>query len=135
MLVHYVQQPKARAYQYYLLSRILANLIEIENQDRKGDGFYEDVAVSTRAVEASLIDLYNNGKVIDEWVHDGEEEEEESPKKKSRKDIPPPPDIDDAEFEKVQQRLLESKAKRAAPSGAGQNGPAKGRAAKGRKAK
>ena len=63
------------------------------------------------------------------------EEEEESPKKKSRKDIPLPPDIDDAEFEKVQQRLLESKAKRAAPSGAGQKGPAKGRAAKGRKAK
>ncbi|KAI1795935.1 DnaJ-domain-containing protein [Ganoderma leucocontextum] len=51
-----------------------------------------------------------------------------SPKKKSRKDIPPPPDIDDAEFEKIQERLMENKANRTAGAG-------KGRAGKGRKAK
>ncbi|KAF7792997.1 hypothetical protein EIP86_004102 [Pleurotus ostreatoroseus] len=47
---------------------------------------------------------------------EGEEEEiNASPKKRSKKNgsIPPPPEIDDAEFEKVQQRLLANKSKAA----------------------
>ena len=47
-----------------------------------------------------------------------------------RKDAPAPPDINDAEFEKIQQRLMENKTKR---TGGGTG--VKGRGAKGRKAK
>lgn len=62
---------------------------------------------------------------------------EASPKKKSRKEVPTPPDIDDAEFEKIQQRLMEGKAQKAADGGGtSRKGSAiKGRGTKGRKAK
>ncbi|KAI0336468.1 DnaJ-domain-containing protein [Cubamyces sp. BRFM 1775] len=69
----------------------------------------------------------------------GEEDEEEiaaSPKKRSKKDVPPPPEIDDAEFERIQQRLMEGKAKRAGASGSSSaKPPSKTRTTKGRKAK
>ena len=42
---------------------------------------------------------------------DEEEVETASPKKKSRKAVPPPPDIDDAEFEALQQKLFGDKGK------------------------
>ncbi|KAI0748060.1 DnaJ-domain-containing protein [Daedaleopsis nitida] len=64
-----------------------------------------------------------------------EEFEEASPKKRSRKEVPPPPDIDDAEFEEIQRQLMEGKAKHANDGGTGVRGPAKGRAARGKKAK
>ena len=68
-----------------------------------------------------------------------EEDEDEvlevSPKKKSRNDVPSPPDIDDVEFEKIQDRLMENKAKRTAEASSKGKGAIKSRAGKGRKAK
>ncbi|KAJ4487973.1 hypothetical protein J3R30DRAFT_3654354 [Lentinula aciculospora] len=56
-----------------------------------------------------------------------DEEPEESPKKRSKKAVPPAPDIDDAEFEKLQQKLFGDKAKGSTAS--------EGKKGKGRKAK
>ncbi|KAH9854172.1 DnaJ-domain-containing protein [Lenzites betulinus] len=70
------------------------------------------------------------GKAADEE----DEEVSASPKKKAKKDIPPPPEIDEAEFERIQRGLMDSKAKRASEGGA-KPSTAKTRTARGRKAK
>ena len=72
------------------------------------------------------------GKAVEE---DEDEVLEVSPKKKSRNDVPSPPDIDDVEFEKIQERLMENKAKRTAEASSKGKGAIKSRAGKGRKAK
>ncbi|KAJ7582728.1 hypothetical protein C8J56DRAFT_228401 [Mycena floridula] len=51
-----------------------------------------------------------------------EDDEEESPKKKSRRGAPPPPEIDDAEFEKLQQKLFGDKTKSSSSSEKKQKG-------------
>ena len=73
-------------------------------------------------------------KKRDKAVGEDEDELEASPMKKSRRDIPSAPDIDDVEFEKIQERLMENRAKRTVEGNARPNGAAKGRAGKGRKA-
>ncbi|EJF65797.1 DnaJ-domain-containing protein [Dichomitus squalens LYAD-421 SS1] len=102
---------------------------------KNAEGLFDNIAAKYAQAESAGKGA-KKGKKRSKAAEDEEDgEEEASPKKRSRKDIPPPPDIDDAEFEKVQQRLMESKPKRAADSGAGSKGTTKGRAAKGRKAK
>lgn len=98
------------------------------------DSFFDNLAAKyTDAAPAP-----KGGKKGRKRAKDAEEEEDEpsaSPKKKSKKDIPPPPEIDEAEFERVQQRLMDSKAKRRDGGASSKPSSAKGRAAKGRKAK
>ena len=56
----------------------------------------------------------NDEMDMDDFIDDEEDEEEvetASPKKKSRKAVSPPPDIDDAEFEALQQKLFGDKGK------------------------
>ncbi|KAF9069646.1 hypothetical protein BDP27DRAFT_1222258 [Rhodocollybia butyracea] len=56
-----------------------------------------------------------------------DDDQDESPKKRSKKVVQPPPEIDDAEFEKLQQKLFGDKAK---PSTDGEKKQARGRKAK-----
>ena len=99
------------------------------------DSFFDQLAVKY-AEPATGAKGGKKGKKRAKAAEDDEEAVEElnaSPKKKSRKDVLPPPDIDDAEFEKIQQRLMEGKAKRTSDSGAGSRSSTKGRVAKGKK--
>ncbi|KAI8998692.1 hypothetical protein BD414DRAFT_406980 [Trametes punicea] len=98
------------------------------------DSFFDSLAAKYMDAEPGT----KAGKKGKKRGKETEEEEEVSgsPKKRSKKDVPPPPDIDDAEFERTQQRLMESKAKRAADAHASAEATTtKGRTAKGRKAK
>ncbi|KAI0831242.1 hypothetical protein BC628DRAFT_742249 [Trametes gibbosa] len=101
-----------------------------KNMDSFFDGLaakYVDQEPAPKAGKKSK----KRGKAADE-----EEEISASPKKKAKKDIPPPPDIDDAEFERIQRGLMDSKAKRSAEGGASTKpSTAKTRSAKGRKAR
>lgn len=95
------------------------------------DSFFDNLAAKYTEPEKKK----KKGKKRAKAPEEDEEEEvlEASPKKRSRKEVPPPPDIGDAEFEEIQQRLLEGKAKREPNVGA--KATAKGRAAKGKKGK
>ena len=95
------------------------------------DSFFDNLAAKYAEPEAEK----KSGKKGKKRAKDEEEVEEveASPKKRSRKEVPPPPDIDDAEFEQIQQRLMNGKAKRGA--GAETRASAKGRTAKGKKTK
>ncbi|KZT26212.1 DnaJ-domain-containing protein [Neolentinus lepideus HHB14362 ss-1] len=66
-------------------------------------------------------------------VANDDEDVDASPRKKSKKCVPPPPDIDDEEFEKLQQKLFGEKPKPTADSGGKADKPK--RAAKSRKAR
>ncbi|KAI0721708.1 hypothetical protein C8T65DRAFT_630959 [Cerioporus squamosus] len=91
------------------------------------DSFFDNLAAKYSAADAGAKGG-KKGKKRAKAAEEDEEAEEEleaSPKKKSRKDVPPPPDIDDAEFEKIQQRL--------GGSAASTRSSAKGRTAKGKK--
>ena len=71
-----------------------------------------------------------------EEAEEDEEEVQPSPRKKARKGVPPPPEIDDEEFEKLQQKLFGDKSKPTSKSEAAAPSTTKGkRGAKGRKAK
>ena len=91
------------------------------------DSFFDGLAAKYAEPEGG-----KKGKKRSKVIEDDEADEvlDASPKKKARKDAPAPPDINDAEFEKIQQRLMENKTKR---TGGGTG--VKGRGAKGRKAK
>ncbi|OSD01576.1 DnaJ-domain-containing protein, partial [Trametes coccinea BRFM310] len=74
------------------------------------------------------------GKAAEE--EENEEEVTASPRKRAKKGVPPPPDIDEAEFERIQQRLDASKAKRGKGEGSSAKAsPSKARTTKGRKTK
>ena len=98
------------------------------------DSFFDNLAAKYAEPEAKSS---KKGKKRAKGVEDeGDEEIAGSPKKRSRKDVPPPPEIDDAEFERIQQQLMEGKAKRAgASSSSSTKPPSKARTTKGRKAK
>ena len=97
------------------------------------DSFFDNLAAKYAEPEAEK----KSGKKGKKRAKDEEEAEEveASPKKRSRKEVPPPPDIDDAEFEQIQQRLMNGKAKRGAGGGGETRASAKGRTAKGKKTK
>ncbi|KAH9901323.1 DnaJ-domain-containing protein [Cubamyces lactineus] len=97
------------------------------------DSFFDDLAAKYAEPEAKSA---KKGRKRAKGAEEEDEEVAASPKKKSKKDVPPPPDIDDAEFERIQQRLMEGKAKRTgASSSSSAKPPSKTRTTKGRKAK
>jgi len=65
---------------------------------------------------------------------DDEDEEFESPKKKSKRDVVEPPDIDEEEFAKIQQKLLDNQAQ-AKPSSTSSKAKKKARGNAGKKAR
>nr|VWO98857.1 Laccase-2 (EC (Benzenediol:oxygen oxidoreductase 2) (Diphenol oxidase 2) (Urishiol oxidase 2) [Ganoderma boninense] len=102
---------------------------------KNADSLFDNIAAKYAQAEPAAKET-KKGKKRAKAVEEEEDEElDASSKKKSRKDIPPPPDIDDAEFEKLQARLMENKTKRAAEGSERTKGATKGRAGKGRKAK
>ncbi|PIL23930.1 transporter [Ganoderma sinense ZZ0214-1] len=103
---------------------------------RNAESLFDNIAAKYAQAEPAD----KGSKKVKKRAKATEEDEDEDeldafPKKRSRKDMPPPPDIDDTEFEKIQERLMENKAKRAAEGSGRTKGATKGRAGKGRKAK
>lgn len=98
------------------------------------DSFFDGLAAKYAEPEGGKKGGKKGKKRSQVTEDDDEEVLGASPKKKSRKEAPSPPDIDDAEFERIQQRLMEGKAKRT-PDGAGPKGAGRGRGAKGKRAK
>ncbi|KAJ7046767.1 hypothetical protein C8F04DRAFT_1172615 [Mycena alexandri] len=91
----------------------------ILKKQKKSDSFFDSLAAKYAEPEP-------NSRKGKKRSHADSEVPEESPKKRQR-GVPPPPDIDDAEFEKLQQKLFGNGAQTAAGSNS------KGR--KGKKAK
>lgn len=94
----------------------------LKKKQKNTDSFFDSLAAK---YAEPAVKTKGKGKKRAKPVED--EELEESPKKRSKKAAPPPPDIDDAEFEKLQQKLFGDKAKDSSQSG--------GKKGKGRKAK
>lgn len=78
----------------------------ILKKKKKLDGFYDSLAAKYAEPDT--------GKGKKRAKDD--DAEDESPKKKKSKRAPAPPEIDDEEFEKLQQQLFGDKAKTAAPA-------------------
>ncbi|KAI0362024.1 DnaJ-domain-containing protein [Trametes cingulata] len=110
----------------------------ILKKQKNMDSFFDNLAAKYGGAEPAS-KAGKKGKKRGKAAEDEEEEEEieTSRKKRSKKDIPPPPEIDEAEFERIQQRLMDGKAKRAAADSGGSAKAAstKARTAKARKAK
>ncbi|KAI0637034.1 DnaJ-domain-containing protein [Trametes polyzona] len=109
----------------------------ILNKRKNMDSFFDNLAAKYADAEPAP-KAGKKGKKRGKAVEEEEEEEEvaASPKKKARKEVPPPPEIDDAEFERIQQRLMSEKAKRGGEGGSSSKpSSTKTRNAKGRKAK
>lgn len=98
------------------------------------DSFFDGLAAKYAEPEGGKKGGRKGKKRSQAAEDDDEEVLGASPKKRLRKEAPSPPDIDDAEFERIQQRLMEGKAKRTS-DGAGPKGPGRGRGAKGKRAK
>ncbi|KAI0374824.1 DnaJ-domain-containing protein [Pilatotrama ljubarskyi] len=100
------------------------------------DSFFDSLAAKYGGAEEAP-KAGKKGKKRGKAAADEKEEEEvaASPKKRAKKDIPPPPEIDDAEFERIQQRLVDGKAKRSADGGGSTKASTKTRTTNGRKAK
>ncbi|KAI0670443.1 DnaJ-domain-containing protein [Trametes maxima] len=100
------------------------------------DSFFDNLAAKYADAEPTP-KAGKKGKKRSKAVEDEEEEAARaSPRKRSKKDVPPPPEIDDAEFKRIQQRLVDGKAKRARDGGASAKpSTTKTRTTKGRKAK
>ncbi|KAJ3846632.1 hypothetical protein EV368DRAFT_77014 [Lentinula lateritia] len=94
----------------------------LKKKQKNTNSFFDSLAV--RYAEPA-VKTKGKEKKRAEPVED--EELEESPKKRSKKAAPPLPDIDDADFEKLQQKLFDDKAKDSSQLG--------GKKGKGRKAK
>lgn len=73
------------------------------------DGFFDGLAAKYAEPEKGK-GKKKRGKA-EEADGDEEEEVQASPKKRARRDVPPPPEIDDAKFEKLQQKLFGDKPK------------------------
>ncbi|KAI0646992.1 DnaJ-domain-containing protein [Trametes meyenii] len=103
-----------------------------KNMDSFFDNLAEKYADPEPAPKAG-----KKGKKRSKAAEDEEEEEAgASPRKRSKKDVPPPPDIDDAEFERIQQRLMDGKAKRTGDGGvSAKASTTKAKITRGRKAK
>ncbi|KAJ4000801.1 DnaJ domain-containing protein [Lentinula boryana] len=78
----------------------------LSKKQKNTDSFFDSLAAKYTEPAAKI---KGKGKKRAKAVDD--EEPDESPKKRSKKAAPPPPDIDDAEFEKLQQKLFGDKAK------------------------
>lgn len=76
------------------------------------DGFFDGLAAKYAEPEPAAKGKGRKGKKRAAAAEEDVEEELASPKKKSKKDLPEAMDIDDAEFEALQQRLFGDKAKR-----------------------
>ncbi|KAJ3804919.1 hypothetical protein F5876DRAFT_91697 [Lentinula aff. lateritia] len=94
----------------------------LKKKQKNTNSFFDSLAV--RYAEPA-VKTKGKEKKRAEPVED--KELEESPKKRSKKAVPPLPDIDDADFEKLQQKLFGDKAKDSSQLG--------GKKGKGRKAK
>lgn len=79
----------------------------LKKRAKNMDGFFDSLAAKYAEPEPS-----SKSKGKKRAKPDTQTPEDESPKKKSRRGAPPPPpEIDDAEFEKLQQKLFGDKAK------------------------
>ncbi|KAJ3782291.1 hypothetical protein GGU10DRAFT_389960 [Lentinula aff. detonsa] len=78
----------------------------LNKKQKNTDSFFDSLAAKYTEPAAKT---KGKGKKRAKAVDD--EEPDESPRKRSKKAAPPPPDIDDAEFEKLQQKLFGDKAK------------------------
>ncbi|KAJ3856021.1 DnaJ domain-containing protein [Lentinula lateritia] len=94
----------------------------LRKKQKNTDSFFDSLAIK---YAEPAVKTKGKGKKRAKPMED--EELQESPKKRSKKAAPLPPDIDDAEFEKLQQKLFGDKAKDSSQSG--------GKKGKGRKAK
>ncbi|KAM5535211.1 hypothetical protein V8D89_011147 [Ganoderma adspersum] len=99
------------------------------------ESLFDSIAAKYAQTEPAAKGAKKGKKRAKAVEEDEDEVLEASPKKKSRTDVPLPPDIDDAEFEKIQERLMENKVKRTAEGSLKTKGATKGRGGKGRKAK
>ncbi|EPQ58135.1 DnaJ-domain-containing protein, partial [Gloeophyllum trabeum ATCC 11539] len=80
----------------------------IQKKRKTMDGFFDSLAAKYSEPESKSKSKGNKrGKV----EPDEDEELDASPKKKSRKGVPPPPEIDDEEFDKLQEKLFRDKDK------------------------
>ncbi|KAJ7285849.1 hypothetical protein C8J57DRAFT_1446643 [Mycena rebaudengoi] len=80
----------------------------ILKKQKNSDSFFDSLAAKYAEPEPKTRKGKKRGKA------ESADELEASPKKKRRGEVPPPPDIDDAEFEKLQQKLF---GKESQPSG------------------
>lgn len=79
----------------------------LKKKQKNMDGFFDSLAAKySEPTPKSSTRAKGKGKKRNHG-----DEEEESPKKKSRKVVPPPPEIDDAEFDKLQEKLFGDRAK------------------------
>ncbi|CDO68337.1 hypothetical protein BN946_scf184799.g64 [Trametes cinnabarina] len=100
------------------------------------DSFFDSLAAKYMDAEPEPKGGKKGKKRAKAAEDENEEEASASPRKRSKKAVPPPPDIDEAEFERIQQRLEAGKAKRGAGEGSSaKSSPSKTRTTKGRKAK
>ena len=97
----------------------------ILKKQKNRDSFFDNLAAKYAEPEGGGKGGKKGKKRSTVADEDDEEELGASPKKKSRR-APSPPEIDDAEFERIQQRLIEGKAKRSA-EGSGVKGTGKQR--------
>ena len=93
------------------------------------DGFFDGLAA--KYADPGSTSKLKNGKSKRRGKTIEEDEAEELPTKKSRRPIPPDPEIDDEEFEKLQQKLFGDRSKPAAEA-SGSNGRKTGRSKKAR---
>ncbi|TFK54899.1 DnaJ-domain-containing protein [Heliocybe sulcata] len=85
----------------------LQALILKKNTKKNMDGFFDSLAAKYSEPQSKK----GKGKKRGKAAGDDEEGLDASPKKKSKNGVPPPPDIDDGEFEKLQQKLFGDKGK------------------------
>jgi len=99
----------------------------LKKKQKNMDGFFDNLAAKYGEPEPSAKSKGKGAK-----RRKAVDEDEESPQKKSRRGAPPTPEIDDEEFEKLQEKLFGDKAKASNPADATGSKTKKG---KGRKAK
>ncbi|KAI3610839.1 hypothetical protein WG66_007022 [Moniliophthora roreri] len=84
----------------------LQALILKKKQSKNMDSFFDSLAAKYAEPQKGASKSKGRGK---KRGRPTEDDEDVSPKKRSRDSIPPPPDIDDAEFEKLQQKMFGNK--------------------------
>ncbi|KIK59910.1 hypothetical protein GYMLUDRAFT_168765 [Collybiopsis luxurians FD-317 M1] len=83
----------------------------LKKKQKNSDSFFDSLAAKYADPAPRT---KSKGKKRTKAGEDDNSELDEQPKKRSKKAAPPPPDIDDAEFEKLQQKLFGDKAKSSA---------------------
>lgn len=95
------------------------------------DSFFDSLAAKYAEPEVPK----TRGRKKRSKADEDEEEAQASPKKKARKGVAPPPEIDDEEFEKLQEKLFPAKSKPESRSKTDVTSSPKTRSSKGKKAR